>query len=82
MPFPHDALPEREGIFDALNRLHPLRGNAVKAAVNRCLYVFAVIANQAAAWCGNPPVERNQVTIATKNRGDSHFLVLFGTFPL
>ena len=31
-----------------------------------------VIANQCAHWCGNPPVERNQVTITTKNRGDFH----------
>ena len=31
-----------------------------------------VIANQSSDWCGNPPVERNQVTITTKNRGDSH----------
>ena len=28
---------------------------------------FPVIANQSADWCGNPPVERNQVTITTKN---------------
>ena len=33
----------------------------------------AVIANQCAHWCGNPPVERNQVTITAKNRGVSHF---------
>ena len=26
---------------------------------------------------GNPPVEWNQVTITTKNRGDSHFLGAF-----
>ena len=25
-------------------------------------------------WRGNPPVERNQVTITTKNRRSSHFL--------
>ena len=31
-----------------------------------------VIANQCAHWCGNPPVERSQVTITTKNRGDFH----------
>ena len=30
-----------------------------------------VIANQCAHWCGNPPVERNQETITTKNRGQS-----------
>ena len=24
------------------------------------------------SWCGNPPVERNQVTITTKNRGELH----------
>ena len=29
---------------------------------------LAVIANQCAHWCGNPPVEWNQVTITTKNR--------------
>ena len=29
---------------------------------------YPVIANQSADWCGNPPVERNQVTITTKNR--------------
>ena len=32
---------------------------------------FAVIANQCAHWCGNPPVERNQVTITTRNRNVS-----------
>ena len=47
--------------------------NAVIAMKN------AVIANQCAHWCGNPPVERNQVTIATKNRGDTHF---FGYFSV
>ena len=34
--------------------------------VNCCLYVFAVIANQCAHWCGNPPDKWNQVTITTK----------------
>ena len=29
---------------------------------------LSVIANQSADWCGNPPVEWNQVTITTKNR--------------
>ena len=29
---------------------------------------LSVIANQSADWCGNPPVERNQVTISAKNR--------------
>ena len=38
---------------------------------------LSVIANQSADWCGNPPVEWNQVSITTKNRGDSHF---FGCF--
>ena len=38
-----------------------------------------VIANQSADWCGNPPDERNQVTITTKNCGDSHF---FGCFSV
>ena len=28
---------------------------------------FPVIANQSADWCGNPPVEWNQVTISAKN---------------
>ena len=32
---------------------------------------LSVIANQSADWCGNPPVERNQVTITTKNSGES-----------
>ncbi len=31
-------------------------------------YKLPVIANQSADWCGNPPVERNLVTITTKNR--------------
>ena len=45
----------------------------------RC--ILSVIANQSADWCGNPPVERNQVTIIAKNRNVSCFWVLFGTFP-
>ena len=36
--------------------------------VCRCASKFPVIANQSADWCGNPPVERNQVMITTKNR--------------
>ena len=41
-----------------------------------------VIANQAAAWCGNPPVERNQVAITTKYRGNSHSFGYFSVhFP-
>ena len=32
----------------------------------------AVIANQSADWCGNPPVDWNQETITTKNRGEFH----------
>ncbi|MGN1016918.1 MAG: hypothetical protein ACI4PL_07970 [Faecousia sp.] len=35
-------------------------------------FKFSVIANQAAAWFGNPPVERDQKTITTKNRDDFH----------
>ena len=31
---------------------------------------------------GNPPVERNQVTITTKNRRNPRFWVLIGTFPI
>ena len=42
-----------------------------------------VIANQCAHWCGNPPVERNRVTITTKNHGELHrfwcFSVHFST---
>ena len=41
--------------------------------------IFAVIANQCAHWCGNPPVERSQETITTKNRGDTHS---FGHFSV
>ena len=38
---------------------------------------LSVIANQSADWCGNPPVERNQVTITTKNRSDAHSFGIF-----
>ena len=42
----------------------------------------AVIANQSADWCGNPPVERNQVTISTKKRKVSLLCgVVVDTFP-
>ena len=42
-----------------------------------------VIANQSADWCGNPPVERNQVTITTKNRYVSPLCrAIVVTFPL
>ncbi len=34
--------------------------------INWCLKIHAVIANQCAHWCGNPPDEWNQVTITTK----------------
>ncbi|MCI6956125.1 MAG: hypothetical protein MR763_02060, partial [Clostridiales bacterium] len=34
--------------------------------------IYAVIATQRARWCGNPPFERNQVTITAKNRNCSH----------
>ena len=41
-----------------------------------------VIANQSADWCGNPPVEWSQVTITTKNRGNSQFYWYFSVhFP-
>ena len=54
-----------------------------KLVFERLRCKLPVIANQCAHWCGNPPVERNQVTITTKNRSDSHFFwVVFGTFPL
>ena len=33
---------------------------------------LAVIASQCAHWRGNPPVERNHVTITTKNHGELH----------
>ena len=43
---------------------------------------LSVIANQSADWCGNPPVERNQVTITAKNCGDTHFYRYFSVhFP-
>ena len=45
-------------------------------------YKFPVIANQRARWCGNPPVERNQVTITTENRNVSPFCrAIVDTFP-
>ena len=34
-------------------------------------FILAVIANQSADWCGNPPVEWYQVAITTKNRSIS-----------
>ena len=43
---------------------------------NWCLrfgFKFPVIANQSADWCGNPPVEWNQVAITTTIRTDSSF---------
>ena len=39
---------------------------------------LSVIANQSADWCGNPPVEWNQVSI--KSRKILLFRELFGTF--
>ena len=33
---------------------------------------FLSLRTSALKWCGNPPVERNQVTITAKNRGDFH----------
>ena len=33
---------------------------------------FLSLRTSALKWCGNPPVERNQVTITTKNRGELH----------
>ena len=43
---------------------------------------LSVIANQSADWCGNPPVERNQVIITAKNCGDTHFYRYFSVhFP-
>ena len=43
-----------------------------KLVFERLRFKLPVIANQCAHWCGNPPVERSQVTITTKNRGDFH----------
>ena len=41
-----------------------------------------VFANQSADWCGNPPVERNQVTISAKNQGEFHNFLFFSVhFP-
>ena len=43
---------------------------------------FPVIASQCAHWRGNPPVERNQVTITTKNSNNSRFFGFFSVhFP-
>ena len=43
--------------------------------------VYTVIANQSADWCGNPPVERNQVTITTKNAKAPIFRCFSVHFP-
>ena len=59
-------------------RIGMLRNGGEK--INCCLQhlsKFPVIANQSADWCGNPPVERNRVTITTKNRGNAHPLGCF-----
>ena len=79
-----EALPSREGF------VFPNRDGSVFRRVKEYeKLVFenahsknAVIANQSADWCGNPPVERNQVTITTKNRRNPPFWLLIGTFPL
>ena len=43
---------------------------------------LSVIANQSADWCGNPPVEWNQVTITAKKRDASYFSGCFSVrFP-
>ena len=43
----------------------------------------AVIANQSADWCGNPPDEWNKVTITTKNCSVSlSYRAIIDTFPL
>ena len=42
-----------------------------------------VIASQCAHWRGNPPVERNQVTITTRNRNVSQLCrAIVDTFSL
>ena len=33
-----------------------------------CVANYLSLRTSALKWCGNPPVERNQVTIITKNR--------------
>ena len=43
---------------------------------------LSVIANQCAHWCGNPPVEWNQVTITSNNRNNPRFPGFFGTLLL
>ena len=45
----------------------------IDIVVDTICFKFSVIANQAAAWCGNPLVERNQETITTKNRDESNY---------
>ena len=44
------------------------RMNGKIVVYNNC-FKLAVIANQSADWCGNPPDEWNQVTITSKKRG-------------
>ena len=47
--------------------------NAHKLLFSGFAFKFPVIANQCARWCGNPPVEWNQVAITTKNRNNPRF---------
>ena len=53
-----------------------------KSVFESARQIYAVIASQRARWRGNPPVERNQVTIPTKNCGESHSYGYFSAhFP-
>ena len=54
------------------NYINAYRLDSANRQIGVCTF-FAVIASQCAHWRGNPPVERNQITITLKNRGDSHF---------
>ena len=45
----------------------PCQSAFCEGQIGVCTF-FAVIASQCAHWRGNPPVERGQVTITTKNR--------------
>ena len=65
------------GTIGKTNCAYRLKSAKRQIGVCRCASKFPVIANQSADWCGNPPVERNQVTITTINRGEP---VLPGAF--
>ena len=53
-------------------RLLNLRESAGNWCLKGCVANYRSLRTSPLSWCGNPPVERNQVTITDKNRSNSH----------